>query len=64
MEVGANRLLLTWQKNFDGGMNDTVYDLQWEEQGGAPGSGGSRECKETICGLEGLQQHTTYRLLD
>ena len=64
LEVGANRLLLTWQKNFDGGMNDTVYDLQWEEQGGAPGSGGSRECKETICGLEGLQQHTTYRLLD
>ena len=63
LEVGANRLLLTWQKKFDGGMNDTVYGLQWEEQGGLPGSGGSRECKETICGLEGLQQHTTYRLL-
>ena len=62
LEVGANRLLLAWERNFDGGMNDTVYGLQWEELGGAPGSGGARECKDTICELQGLQQHTTYRL--
>ena len=62
MEAGANSLLLTWQEGFNGGVNDTVYALQWEEQGAGPGSGGERECREAVCELQGLRQHTTYRV--
>ena len=62
LEVGANRLLLAWEEGFDGGVNDTVWQLRWEEQGGGEESGGEKECREAVCGLKGLQQHTTYRV--
>ena len=62
LEVTANSLTVTWRENFNGGMNDTLYLLQWEEQGAAPGSGGERECREAVCGLDKLLQHTTYRV--
>ena len=64
-ETGPNSVVLAWTENFNGGMNNTSFRLQWEEQGGGRKFSRAREkrCLQgSVCMLSGLKQHTTYLL--
>jgi len=61
METGANNIVVTWTENFNGGMNNTSFKLQWLEQGTSAEYAMEKWCpKGNVCSLEDLKQHTTY----
>ena len=64
-ETAANSVLLAWTENFNGGMNNTSFQLQWAEQGAGRGAWQEKWSPAlprpaTSCLLDGLAQHTTY----
>ena len=62
-ETGSNSILLTWRENFNGGMNNTSFKLEWLKLGSGGGSAKEKWCPPgpgTSCLLDSLEQHTTY----
>ena len=61
-ETGANNIILAWTENFNGGMNNTSFKLEWRRQGSGAGYAQEKWCPgdNSLCLLDSLDQHTTY----
>ena len=61
-KTGSNNIMLTWTENFNGGMNNTSFKLEWLQQGDRSQYPQEKWCPGpgSQCLLDSLEQHTTY----
>ena len=59
-ETGSNNIILAWTENFNGGMNNTSFKLEWMQQGTDYAQEKWCQGGESLCLLDSLEQHTTY----
>ena len=44
LDTGSNSIMMSWMENFNGGMNNTMYKIQYRQLGGA-----ISQAKEIMC---------------
>ena len=56
----ANTLSLTWKENFDGGLKNITFRIQYRPQGSTILHAEESLCLHNPCSITDLTQHTTY----
>ena len=61
-ETGSNSIVLAWTENFNGGMNNTSFKVEWVKLGSDDKYAEEKWCpgQVTSCQVDTLEQHTTY----
>ena len=59
---GPNTVSLAWDEGFNGGFDETTYNVMYKEVGG--GNRKRADCRwRNPCNITGLQQHTSYQVM-
>jgi echinoid protein len=62
VDKGAEFVVLEWEAGFNGGYNETTYNVEYKELGDGGGSTKYADCRwRNPCNLTGLSQYTRYQ---